>query len=125
MQVELEQRIITKFLTKENMDTHEILAKLQAYLEDKAYALRTVRFWMGEVRRDRKDLRDEHRSGRLPLDHIDTQILHTFASPPLSRRGQLRRRSTPRTALCCTIYTKFFVSKVFISDRFQKFSIYT
>jgi hypothetical protein len=39
MQVELEQRIIIKFLTKENMDAHEILAKLHTHFEDKASAL--------------------------------------------------------------------------------------
>jgi hypothetical protein len=55
MQVELEQRIIIKFMTKENTGIHEILAKLQAHFEDKAYALRTVRFSMGEVRRGRED----------------------------------------------------------------------
>jgi hypothetical protein len=39
MQIEPEQRIITKFLTKENMDADVILAQLQAHFEDKAYAL--------------------------------------------------------------------------------------
>jgi hypothetical protein len=76
MQVELEQRIIIKFLTKENMDAHEILAKLQAHFENEAYALRTVRLRMGEAHRGREDLRDEHRSGRLPLTPINTQLMH-------------------------------------------------
>jgi hypothetical protein len=35
MQVELEQRIIIKFLTKENMDADEILTKLHAHFEAK------------------------------------------------------------------------------------------
>jgi hypothetical protein len=39
MQVKLEQRIIIKFLAKENIDAHQILAKLQAHFEDKVYAL--------------------------------------------------------------------------------------
>jgi hypothetical protein len=69
MRVELEQRIIVKFLTKENMDAHEILAKLQEHFEDKAYALRSVRLWMGEVRRGWEDLRDEHRSETTPRPH--------------------------------------------------------
>jgi hypothetical protein len=50
MQVELDQRITLKFLMKENMDDHGIVAKVQAHFEGKADALRTVRFWMGEVR---------------------------------------------------------------------------
>jgi hypothetical protein len=82
MQVELEQRIIIKFPTKENMDAHKIQAKLQAHFKDKAYTLRTVRFWMEEVRRAREDLRNAHRSGRSPLDHIDTQILHILGKSP-------------------------------------------
>jgi transposase len=68
MQVELEQKIIIIFVTNENMDAHEILAKLQAHVEDKEYALRTVRFWMGEIRGGREELPDEHRSGRPRLD---------------------------------------------------------
>jgi hypothetical protein len=82
MQVELEQRIVVKLLTKENMDTHEIPAKLRVHLKDKASALRTVRFWMGEVRRGREDHYDEHCSRRPPLDHIDTQILHILGKFP-------------------------------------------
>jgi transposase len=82
MQVELEQRIIIQCLMRENMDTHEILAELQAHFEDKAYALPTVRFWIGEVRRGREDLSDKHRSGRPALDHIDTQILHILGKSP-------------------------------------------
>jgi hypothetical protein len=93
MQVELEPKIILKFLTKENVDAYEILAKLQAHFEDKACALRTVRFWMGEVQPGREDLHDEHRSGspslddfvrsgRPPFDHIDTGILHILGKSP-------------------------------------------
>jgi hypothetical protein len=82
MQVELEQRSIIKCLTKENMDAHEILAKFQAHLEDKGHALRTVRFWMGEIRRCREDLRDEHHSRRPLFDYIDTRILHILGKSP-------------------------------------------
>jgi hypothetical protein len=49
MQVELEERLIIEFSTKESLDAHEILAKLQARFEDKASVFRTVQFWMGEV----------------------------------------------------------------------------
>jgi hypothetical protein len=37
---------------------------------------------MRQVRCGREDLRDEHSSGRPPLDHIDTQILHILGKSP-------------------------------------------
>jgi hypothetical protein len=82
MQVELEQRTIIKFLAKENLNAYEILAQLQVHLEDKAYALRPVRLWMGEVRRGGGDLHREIRSRKPHLDHIDAQILHIPRKSP-------------------------------------------
>jgi histone-lysine N-methyltransferase SETMAR len=55
---------------------------LQAHFEDKAHALQTVRFWMGEGRGVREDLHDEHRSGRPLFDHIDTQTLYILGKSP-------------------------------------------
>jgi hypothetical protein len=60
--MELEQRIIIEFLTNESLDGHQILAELQKHLGWRAYALRTVQFWIGEVRRGREDLHDEYRA---------------------------------------------------------------
>jgi hypothetical protein len=76
MQVQLGQRITVNFLTKEITRAYAILVKLQARFEDTANASRTIRFWMGEVRRGWEDLRDEHDSEKPPLDHMDSQILH-------------------------------------------------
>jgi hypothetical protein len=71
IQVELGQRITVNFLTKEITSTHAILVKFQARFEDKVNASRTIRFWMGEIRRGWEDLCDEHHSERPPLYHMD------------------------------------------------------
>jgi hypothetical protein len=73
--MELEQKIIIKFPTNEGLEARQILAKLQAHCGSRAYALRTVRFWIGEVRRGREDLHDEHHPRRPLLDVLDTAIL--------------------------------------------------
>jgi hypothetical protein len=92
------------------METHEILAKVQAHFEDKAYALRTVRFWIGEVRRGRQDLHDKHRSGRSPLYHIDTQILHVLGKSPFELARSIARTLNTSHSVVLTICTTFLVS---------------
>jgi hypothetical protein len=47
---------------------------------------------MGEVRQGREDVRDQHRSERPPIDHIDTQIVHILGKSPIETA-----RSTPQT----------------------------
>jgi hypothetical protein len=55
---------------------------------------------MGEVRRSLEDLRDEHRSGRPPLDHIDTQILHILSKYPFeSARSIAQTLSTSHSVV--------------------------
>jgi hypothetical protein len=71
-----------KFLTNEGLDTHHILAKLQAHFGGRAQALSPLRFWIGEVRRRREDLHDQHRAGTLPFDDIDTAILRIIGKSP-------------------------------------------
>jgi hypothetical protein len=100
MQVELEQRIVIKFLPKKNMYVHEIVVKLQAHLKDKAYALRTVRLGIGEVWRGREDRNAEHRSGRPLLNHIDTKILHILGKFPFgSARSIAQMLNTSHSVL--------------------------
>jgi hypothetical protein len=59
--MEVAQRIVIKFLMKGSLDVHAIVFKLQARFGKRASALRTVRFWMGEIWRRRKDFQDMHR----------------------------------------------------------------
>jgi transposase len=73
--LQLEQRIIIKFLRKEGLATDQIVSKLQEHYHEHAYEDRTVRFWMTELERGREDLRDAPRTGRPPLEDIDDPIL--------------------------------------------------
>jgi hypothetical protein len=66
-----DQRVIIRFLWKEGIDAHEIIHRLQEQFGEHAYKLRTVRFWITEIRLGRQDLHDEIRIGRLPLDDLD------------------------------------------------------
>jgi hypothetical protein len=80
--MEYDQRVIIRFLWKEGIDAHEITHIFQAEFGEHAYALRTVRFWIGEVWLGRKDLHDEMRTGRSLLDDLDTKIMAILDKSP-------------------------------------------
>jgi hypothetical protein len=48
--MEYDQRVIIRFLWTERIGANEITNRLQAQFAEYAYKLRTVRFWIGEVR---------------------------------------------------------------------------
>jgi hypothetical protein len=73
--MEHDQRVIIRFLSNEGIADDEIIIKLQAQFVEHVYKLRTVQFWIGEVRFGRQDLHDEIRTGRPPLDDCDAKIL--------------------------------------------------
>jgi hypothetical protein len=54
---------------------HQLLGKLQAQFGERDYALRALRFWIGEVRRGRDDFHDQRRARRSAGDCIDIVIL--------------------------------------------------
>jgi hypothetical protein len=67
--------VIIRFLWNQGIDAHEIAHEFQAQFNEHADALRTVRFWVAEVRLGRQDFHDEIRAGRSPLDNLDAKIL--------------------------------------------------
>jgi hypothetical protein len=50
--MEYDQGVIIRFLSNERIAADEITTRLQAQFAEHAYKLRTVRFWIGEVRFD-------------------------------------------------------------------------
>jgi hypothetical protein len=72
--MEYGQRVIIKFIVNDGLDAHQIAPKLAAQFGEDAYALRTVQFWIDEVRRAREDLHDAPRSGRPWEDDLAARI---------------------------------------------------
>jgi hypothetical protein len=62
--MEYEQRLIIKFRFNKGADARQIAEKLRAQLHEDAYSLRTVQFWITELRRGQEDLHDEPRTGK-------------------------------------------------------------
>jgi hypothetical protein len=73
--LEYEQKVITKFLTNESVDAHEIHARLNGQFPEQTYALGTIQLWVLELQRGPEDLHDEHQSGRPAFDYISTKII--------------------------------------------------
>jgi hypothetical protein len=80
--MEYDQTVIIKFLWKDRADARQIADRLQAQFAEHFYQLRTVRFWIVEIRPGRQDLHDEIRSGRPPLDDLDSKILAILEKSP-------------------------------------------
>jgi hypothetical protein len=64
-----EQRVIINSLANHGLGANEMEKKLRAQFIEDAYSVRTMQFWIAEVKRGRKDLHDERRQGDF-LPHI-------------------------------------------------------
>jgi transposase len=72
--MEYGQRVIIKFLFNEGADARQIAQRLRAQFHENADALRTVQFWITELRRGREDLHDEPRTGRSSAENLPPKI---------------------------------------------------
>jgi hypothetical protein len=73
--MEYDQRVIIRFLSTEGIGANKIAIRFQAQFDEHAYKLRTIQFWITEVRSGRQDLHDEIRTGRPSLDDLDAKIV--------------------------------------------------
>jgi hypothetical protein len=80
--MEYEQRLIIKFLFNEGDNAHQIAERLIVQFHEDAYALRTVPFWITELRRGREDLHDEPRTGRPLAENFPTKIQELLEENP-------------------------------------------
>jgi hypothetical protein len=90
--MEDDQTVIIKFLWNERADARQIVTILQAELGENSYQLRTVQFWIGEIRRCCQDLHDEMRSRRPPLDDLDSKILVILEKSPFGSSRSMAQR---------------------------------
>jgi hypothetical protein len=65
---------------------------LQAQFVKHAYQLRTIQFWITEIRRGRQDLHNEIRSGLPPLDDLDSKILAILEKSPFESSHSIAER---------------------------------
>jgi hypothetical protein len=80
--MEVEQKLIIRFLHREYADPRDIQARLSAQFGDAAYSLRSVQRWCQYVRQGCEVLDDESRSGRPPSDCLHIQILSFLEKQP-------------------------------------------
>jgi hypothetical protein len=80
--MELEQRIIIRFLYRGHAEPRDINARLSAQFGDAAYSLRSVQLWRQYIQQGRELLDDEPQSGRPPIDFLDAQILSSLEKHP-------------------------------------------
>jgi hypothetical protein len=98
--MEHDQRVIIKFLwnegTKERRNegtnARDIAARLQEQFAKHAYQLRTIQFWITEIRLCRQDLHDEICTGRPPLDDLDAKILDILDKSPFESANSIAER---------------------------------
>jgi hypothetical protein len=80
--MELEQGILICFLYREHTELRNIHARLSAQFVDAANSVRSVHCWCQYIRQGRELLDDEYRSGRLPIDFLEIQILSSLEKQP-------------------------------------------
>jgi hypothetical protein len=70
--MELEQRIIIHFLDREHTESRDIHARLSVQFGDATYSLHSVQRWCQHIQQGRELLDDESRSGRPPIDFLNS-----------------------------------------------------
>jgi hypothetical protein len=90
--MECDERVIIRFLWTDGIGTNEMTTSLQAQFGDHPYKLRTVQFWITEVRFGCQDRHDEIRTGRPPLDDLDAKIFLILDRSPFESAHSIAQR---------------------------------
>jgi transposase len=90
--IEYDQKVIIKILWNDGADARQIADRLQAHFAQHSYQLRTIRFWIAEIRRGHQGLHDEIRSGRPPRDDLDRKILPILEKLPFESSHSIAER---------------------------------
>jgi hypothetical protein len=90
--MEYDQRVTIKFLWNEEANARQIADRLQVQFAEHFYQLQTVRFLIAEIRRGRQDLHNEIRSGRPPLDDLDSKLLAILEKSPFESSHSMAER---------------------------------
>ena len=77
-----QQRVIIRFLHRERVQPGEIHRRLATQPCEDLYSKRSIEWWCAQFVCGREDIEDDHRSGRPPIDHLDTKILACLESEP-------------------------------------------
>jgi hypothetical protein len=80
--MEYDQGVTIRFLCKGHVSPEDIYACLEAAFGDATYSERSVRRWHQYVRQGRKELYDEARSSRPPIDFLDIRTLAFLNEQP-------------------------------------------
>jgi hypothetical protein len=82
--MEVEQRVIIKFLRFKGIKLHDIQHKLTLVFGEEVYALSSIKCWIHELKTGRTIMTDDPRPGRTPMDHIEVVILKQLSETPFA-----------------------------------------
>jgi hypothetical protein len=86
-----EQQVIIQFLPKEKIHPTQIHRRLAAHSGLETYSLRSVQCWCQLFDCGRQNLRDDPKSGRAPVDHLDAKPITCLEAMDVSPATILSR----------------------------------
>jgi hypothetical protein len=96
--MEIEQRMIIKFLRFKRMKLHDIHHELTLVFDEEAYTFASVKRWIHELKIGRTIMTDDPRPGRPSIDHMDVLILKQLSETPfVSVRSLSEGLKIPKT----------------------------
>jgi hypothetical protein len=114
-----EQRVIVRFLYREELAPAKIHTRLKAQYGDDAYSLRSVQHWCQFVRQGRENRHDDDRVGRPTLDFIDFKIIAFLDREPFYSAYSLADAISILHSIILRYLKNSLGMKTFIFDRFH------